>query len=238
MHFYRSLNSIKGLTFDLDDTLYDNGPFLKQAELHMMQTINQVDGLQQVQLTDYNHVKRQVLIEQPDIYHDVLQWRAESIRQLLRAKGLNDRTVIDRITVDAMDNFVFWRNKVVVPQESLDILAKLAEKYPLAVITNGNADINKIGLKDYFQFYLRGGADGLSKPFADMFVSAAKRLNVPAQHILHVGDHIIADVQGAINGGMQACWLNITNLDIYQLPEARVLPHIAINRLSELNNLL
>lgn len=238
MHFYRSLNSIKALTFDLDDTLYDNTPFMVQAVDQMMITITKVDGLQNVQLVEYNQIKQDLLKEQPEIYHDVLTWRSESIRKLLRLKGIKDTTIIENITDDAMNNFVFWRNKVIVPQASLDTLAILADKYPLAVITNGNADINKIGLADYFQFSLRGGADALSKPFTDIFTLAAKQLNLPAENILHVGDNITADVQGAVNSGMQACWINITKMDIYQQPEARVLPHFEIKELSELNNLL
>lgn len=238
MHFYRSLSPIKALTFDLDDTLYDNGPFLTKAVEQMMAVITQIDGLQNVELKEYNQVKQDVLIAQPQIYHDVLVWRMEAIRALLRLKGIKDKAIIEKIIEDAMNSFIFWRNKVVVPQASLDTLAILAKKYPLAVITNGNADINKIGLSDYFQFYLRGGEDGLSKPFTDMFITAAKQLNLPAEQILHVGDNLTADVQGAINSGMQACWINIPQINIYQQSDARVLPHVEINQLSELKNLL
>ncbi|RKS87661.1 putative hydrolase of the HAD superfamily [Orbus hercynius] len=238
MHVYRSLNPIKALTFDLDDTLYDNGPYLAQAVDQMMAAITQVDGLNNVQLAQYNQVKQGILTEQPDIYHDVFTWRAESIRQLLRLNGIKDSTMVEKITDQAMDHFVFWRNKVVVPKASLDVLAGLAEKYPLAVITNGNADIEKIGLAPYFQFSLRGGADGLSKPYPDMFQLATSKFGIAADNIMHVGDHLEADVQGAINGGMQACWINLAKVDIYQHTQARVLPHIEINQLSELNNLL
>lgn len=238
MHFYRALNSIQALTFDLDDTLYDNSPFMIKAVDEMMITITQVDGLQDLQLNEFNKIKHDVLIEQPDIYHDVIAWRIATIQTLLRLKGIKDQSQLNQITDDSMNSFIFWRNKVVVPQDSYDILAALAEKYPLAVITNGNADIDKIGLQDYFQFSLRGGADGLSKPFADMFTLAAKQLNLAAKNILHVGDNLITDVQGAINSGMQACWINIADIDIYQQAEASVLPHVEIKQLSELKNLL
>ena len=32
MHFYRSLKTIKALTFDLDDTLYDNVPGMMKPD--------------------------------------------------------------------------------------------------------------------------------------------------------------------------------------------------------------
>ena len=58
----------------------------------------------------------------------------------------------------------------------------------MGVITHGNVEIAKIGLGDYFQFSLRGGPDGRSKPFPEIFELASQKLNVPAHHILHVGD--------------------------------------------------
>lgn len=238
MHFYRSLSPIKALTFDLDDTLYDNAPFLEKAIDKMMDALRQVDGLQQIKLVEFNQVKQDLLIDKPEIYHDVLTWRAESIRRFLHLKGINKQQHINQITDQAMDTFVFWRNKVVVPKQSLATLAALAEKFPLAVITNGNADITKIGLTPYFKFALRGGANGPSKPFPDIFNLAADKLALPSENILHVGDNLHADVQGAINSGMQACWLNVLGTDIYQQSEATVLPHIEIKQLSELNSLL
>ena len=118
------------------------------------------------------------------------------------------------------------------------LLTKLATKVPLAVITNGNVDVNKIGLSDYFQFSLRGGADGRSKPFPEIFNLAINKLAVPAGNILHVGDNLLTDVNGAINNGLLACWINIFNQDIFHLSDARCLPHIEISQLSELENLL
>lgn len=238
MYFYRSLNPIKALTFDLDDTLYDNSPFMAKAETVLMDVLKQHESLQNIQLVDFNRVKRNVLIDEPDIYHDVLIWRVAAIRRFLMLNGITDNGTLEQITDQAMDEFVIWRNKITVPIETLNTLNTLAQKFPLAVITNGNADIAKIGLEQYFQFSLRGGADGLSKPYHDMFTLASHRLNMPLNHILHIGDNLYADVQGAINSGMQACWINESGTDLYQQRLARVVPHIEITQLSELNNLL
>lgn len=238
MYFYRSITTIKALTFDLDDTLYDNAPFMAQAEAALINSLAQYDGLKNTRLSDFNKVKLAVLESQPNIYHDVLVWRAEAIKQFLYINGIQDKSQQEDIIDTAMHDFIFWRNKVVVPQQAIDMLVLLSKKYPLAVITNGNAEITKIGLSDYFQFSLRAGPDGLAKPYPDMFKLAAERLAIAPQNILHIGDNLFADVIGAINGGMQACWLNTTNNNIYQHKESKVLPHIEITQLSELNNLL
>lgn len=238
MRFYRSINKIKALTFDLDDTLYDNRPYLVQAETALINTIKQIDGLQDVQLNEYNQIKRDILLDDPEIYHDVFVWRVTATRRFLKLKGVTDKHRIDKIADDAINNFVIWRNKITVPQQSLNVLATLANRYPMVVITNGNVDINQIGLGQYFQCSLRGGPDGRSKPFPEIFQLAAKKLTLPTADIMHIGDHLYADVQGAINSGMQSCWLNMFNDNIYHHPDARILPHVEITELPELNHLL
>jgi putative hydrolase of the HAD superfamily len=75
-------------------------------------------------------------------------------------------------------------------------------------ITNGNAQPELFGLSGYFEFVLRAGPDGRSKPFADMYHLAAEKLNVPLGEILHVGDDLTTDVAGAVRCGMQPAGSN------------------------------
>ena len=39
MRFYRPLGPVKAMTFDLDDTLYDNGPVIRAAEVSLQDYI-------------------------------------------------------------------------------------------------------------------------------------------------------------------------------------------------------
>ena len=50
----------------------------------------------------------------------------------------------------AMEHFAHWRSRVDVPQETHDTLAKLAKKWPLVAITNGNARPELFGLERLF----------------------------------------------------------------------------------------
>ncbi|MCV5334493.1 5-amino-6-(5-phospho-D-ribitylamino)uracil phosphatase YigB, partial [Escherichia coli] len=79
-----------------------------------------------------------------------------------------------------------WRSQFEVPQSSLDVLTQLGERVPLVAITNGNVDLDKIGLTPYFQCVLKAGPDGLAKPATDMFAKAKRFLDIPAENILHV----------------------------------------------------
>lgn len=237
MRFYRSINRIQAMTFDLDDTLYDNSMIVERAEDEIIKILRQHEQLKNITLSDLHTEKQQVLALNPEIYHDVVIWRIETIKSLLLKMGVSTFN-IDDIVQQSMACFNFWRHKMQISESTHQLLATLASKIPLAVITNGNVDIHKIGLSDYFQFSLRGGADGRSKPFPEIFNLAVNKLAVPAKHVLHIGDNLLTDVNGAVNNGLLACWINIYGQDIYRLGDARCLPHIEINHLSELDNLL
>jgi len=49
------------------------------------------------------------------------------------------------------------------------------------------------------------------KPRPEMFVEGLKRANLKSSEVLHVGDSIISDVQGARNLGMRVAWMNRIN---------------------------
>ena len=88
-----------------------------------------------------------------------------------------------------------------------------------------------MGLGDLFEFSLQAGPDGRMKPYSDLFIVAAQRLQLQPQQILHIGDSHRADVLGALNAGCQAAWL-----DHYQQPVS-VLPHIRLTDLQQLSAL-
>ncbi|MWN90015.1 5-amino-6-(5-phospho-D-ribitylamino)uracil phosphatase YigB [Gilliamella sp. Pra-s65] len=237
MHFYRTMNTIKALTFDLDDTLYDNSMIVEKAEEEMLKTLQSYEQLHTLTISEYLSEKHTVLVSEPEIYHDVNVWRSQTIKSLLNKTDIPVQKFADVID-ESMTCFNFWRHKMQVLESTHMLLTKLATKYPLAVITNGNVDVHQIGLGDYFQFSLRGGEDGRSKPFPEIFELASDKLSISPHHILHVGDNLLTDVNGAINNGFLACFINIYKHDIFQLDDTRCLPHIEITQLLELDNLL
>ncbi len=76
--------------------------------------------------------------------------------------------------------------------------------------------------------------NGRSKPCPDMYYLAAERLNLPINQILHVGDSLKTDVEGALCSGMQACWINLENKNLMQESEGRLVPHVEISDLASL----
>ena len=238
MRFYRPVGQISALTFDLDDTLYDNRQVILRTEQEALSFVqNYHPALKTLQNSEFHRLRQALRETEPDIYHDVTEWRRRAVEQAMLDAGLTASEAA--LGAEAsMAHFAKWRSRIDVPQETHDTLAALAEKWPLVAITNGNAQPELFGLGDYFEFVLRAGPDGRSKPFNDMYHLAAKRLNVPLGEILHVGDDLTTDVAGAIRCGMQACWIKPENADLMQAFDSRLLPHVEISRLASITTLI
>lgn len=238
MHFYRTLTPIAAMTFDLDDTLYDNVPVMDRTEKETLQFIRQYDlRFNHFTEKDVNAYKKTLLETHPEIFHDITHWRWLATRNMLLDYHYSEAKAAKGAD-EIMANFAYWRSRIVVPLNTHQVLSTLAQKIPLIAITNGNANPLTCGLGQYFSHILKAGPDGRSKPYPDMFDKAASLLDLPHQQILHVGDHLVTDVEGAIRSGLQACWINLDNRSLFQDAETRVMPHIEITDLSKLTELV
>ncbi|PHM44557.1 flavin mononucleotide phosphatase [Xenorhabdus mauleonii] len=234
MRFYRPLAPFAAMTFDLDDTLYDNHPVIDKTEKEVLCFIRQYDSrFSQFEREDLHLYRQAILEREPDIYHDVTSWRRQSAELMFSHHGFSNEETM-RGTDEIMSCFMYWRNQITIPESTHSTLSVLAENIPLVAITNGNAEPEACGLAPYFKFVLKAGVDGRSKPYPDMYRLAAERLNLPINQILHIGDNLKTDVEGALCSGMQACWINLENKVLMQEPEGRLVPHVEISDLASL----
>ncbi len=238
MQFYRSLSPIQAMTFDLDDTLYDNRPVIRHVEQQValwLYTHHPVTATKP--MTWWKALKAELAKADPWLPNDVSLWRFEQIRHGLIRLGYTEPDARCAAT-DAMQEVHCLRNLVEVPDVTHQVLGELAAQMPLIAITNGNVDPSKIGLAGYFQLILKAGPDGYAKPHSDMFLRAQQFLAVPAGSILHIGDHLIKDVAGAKKHGFQACWYNDQGLTLRGARKARLLPDVEINQIEQLTLLV
>ena len=90
MRFYRPLGRISALTFDLDDTLYDNRPVIQRTEQEALTFVqNYHPALRSFQNEDLQRLRQAVREAEPEIYHDVTRWRFRSIEQAMLDAGLS-----------------------------------------------------------------------------------------------------------------------------------------------------
>lgn len=234
MKYYRPIKPFKAISFDLDDTLYDNHPVIKKANKSILEFINQtypeLEELTEKQWLLYKDIE---VKEFPEVEHDVSLWRIQTLTRIMTIYGIPRYKAIE-YSKDVFKQFLKLRSDFTVPQASLDLLEKLSESFPVIAITNGNVDASQIKLDDKFQFILKAGNGFKSKPSSDLFIEAATRLNIEVSDILHVGDHLISDVYGAQNNGAQSVWFNPNK---QSLNGAMLLPTVEISELEQLYKL-
>lgn len=199
----------KLITFDLDDTLWHTAPVIAQAEKQLQQWLtHRAPQLGQVTLEHIQAWKRQVLEELPQIAYSV---SAVRYQLLLRAfwqageQGEQARSSAE----EAFQFFLSERQKVTLFPGVPELLLQLRnEGWKLGALSNGNADVRRVGLANCFDFALNADGLGIGKPDAAVFRAAAALAGVEAKHAVHVGDNPLDDVAGALGAGWQAVWFN------------------------------
>ncbi|MCL9783552.1 5-amino-6-(5-phospho-D-ribitylamino)uracil phosphatase YigB [Vibrio sp. S4M6] len=238
MLLYRRPTQIQAMTFDLDDTLYDNGPVIRRVETQLNKWMAQHHPLYTFQPSSWwLELKKELVASDPALKHDVSLWRQRHLSQGLMRLGYSAEQA-SHAADDAMLQVMRWRSDFTVPSISHHTLQELSKRFPLVAITNGNVDADKIGIGHYFQSVYKSGIDGRAKPWGDLFGKAQRDLSVPRHRILHIGDDLNSDVNGAKRAGYQACWLNNGRSSLFGERKARSLPDIEIRTIDELLLLL
>ena len=76
MQIYKALQPISVLSFDLDDTLYDNKPVIAAAEAAMLNSLAQHAPMTRGYNSEFWWQQRRILAKtQPEIRHDMGRWR-------------------------------------------------------------------------------------------------------------------------------------------------------------------
>jgi putative hydrolase of the HAD superfamily len=205
---------INVITFDLDDTLWDIYPVLIHAEQQVYEWLNdQIPGL----CAQYDRLElRQRNVEMaqsfPELKHRLTELRIRTLAAVLEAEGISASQALE-MSKQAFEIFIKARHEVTLFNYTVPLLSSLSQNYQLGVLTNGNADINRIGLGEYFDFSFASDQLNASKPQRDHFEAAENHCNCRAENMLHIGDHPRKDVQAAIDFGWHSIWVNFNNTD-------------------------
>lgn len=205
--------TVRLITFDLDDTLWESRPVLLKAELAMLQWLAGHYPRLSEQFTpeQLRVFKNQVAQAQPQLQHRVSQLRQETLRQALAQAGYDEARATEGAAA-AFRVFHQARQQVTLFDSVLPTLASLKTRYCLGALTNGNADASQIGLMTYFDFAICAEDLGASKPAPDLFQAALRRAGCDAREAIHVGDHPLDDMEGAHACGFHTVWANFRQL--------------------------
>jgi len=200
--------SIQLITFDLDDTLWDNLPVITGAEAAMRDWLSKNAPLLAAQPVEHLWtIRSQVLAAEPRLRYRLSELRRRTLFQALEGVGYSAEHAKD-MAEHAFHAMLDARHHITFFDDTVPTLERLTERYMLGVITNGNADVRRLGLADYFRFALCAEDLGVGKPDPLPFITALQHAGVAAAAGVHVGDHPADDIRGAQNAGMRAVWFN------------------------------
>lgn len=210
---------VKLLTFDLDNTLWDVEAIVTRAEKVMRAWIR-AHHPEFVAAFDFSHflaLREAVLRERLDIAHDLTELRLEVLRRAFRSAGygLDDAEAAAR---GAFEEYFRERNVVEYFPGVLEALRELREDFEIHALSNGNADIGRIGLGHIFSRHFSAISVGAAKPDPRMYRAALAAAGAAPGEAIHIGDHPEQDIAAAAALGMKTVWVNYGGAPWPELP--------------------
>lgn len=229
------LHQVAGVLFDLGGTLDADGEhWLNRFALLYREHLPQVAF---PALKDAFYEAEAACLTEPQVANlDLAGLIAFHVSRQLRALGIASSEAQDALSraflASCRQNF----------QRNATILARLARRYRLGVITNfyGNAArlLAQEGLSPFFTAIVDSAAVGVRKPDPAIFAAAMQDLDLPPHRVAYVGDSYGQDIRPAKQVGLITVWLrndamsaplppdfdpSLADFEIHALPELEAL---------------
>lgn len=201
------------ISFDLDNTLWPTRTVISRAERSLRHWLQQhhpqaaSTGLNQ---ENFFTLRQQIVDTQPALATQPTLLRKTILNQGFKQSGYATETA-KQASEDAFETFIQARNHISFFPQALEMLRHLAKEYPLIAITNGNADLKRIGISHLFQAQYTAELVGHAKPAPEIYQHVTNDLQVNPEDIIHIGDNPVEDIQAADAIGIRTLWANLTN---------------------------
>ena len=192
----------KVVTFDCYGTLVDFD--LNLAVRAILNERLRIDGVDEAEfLRDFRVMRFQAVLETYRPYKEIL---AVSLEHAMRLHGLPYRTEDGDALVAAVPTFGPFRE---VPT----VLARLKEKYQIAIISNTDDDlipgnVERIGV--HFDYVITAEQARAYKPSRETFEYALRVIGRTPDHVIHVAQGFEYDIIPTYGSGMRRIWINRT----------------------------
>ena len=193
---------ISGIIYDLDDTLISRDEAFYSGFTRKFYE----------NFVDQNNIDFETFFQIMKDADKLTKWSPEKenlFNELRKKIELNKEN-------DFYVNF-FWDSIVKSVKPDLEAnkhLEKLNRiKFPWGVLTNGykyqHEKMKRSGVGNLAPFYIVSGDFGCHKPCKEVFIEASKKINLPCEEILFVGDTAETDIIGAQSVGMKTAWIRM-----------------------------
>jgi putative hydrolase of the HAD superfamily len=198
---------LRAVVFDLDNTLWDVDPVIARAEELWMTWLRENCPRIPARLTpnDMRAARLELAAREPHNAHDFTYLRIASLAQHARECGYDES-----IAEDAFEIFFAARNQLELFPDVRTALQRLRARYALGSLSNGNADLGRIGVADLFDVSLNARSIGAAKPARRCFEHLVGALHLEPHQVIYVGDDPLLDVEAARAAGLKTAWMNRT----------------------------
>lgn len=196
--------SLAAISFDIDHTLIDFDAVLENSLIKVSEIIASEFSVQ-VSTAELVAMCDETAASYKGDSTDFLKIRKLSFQNVLALKQLD----ID-FTDALFDLFIEERfRKTIFMPGAEELLSNIPTGLKVTVLSNGNSDPKRLGFAHYFDEILIGKDLQYKKPHIGSFSALRDLLKIsdPSQ-ILHIGDSMHDDVQGAKETGFKTVWFN------------------------------
>lgn len=227
--------SYKAILFDLDNTLID---FTQAEELslhaiysHYFQ--NFVDSVSFKK--NYHSINKKLWAQVEKGELTTAHVKVERFRLLVETLQLSlDHLATQQHYENSLVEYSRWYPGV------KEALVDLKKQYQLGIVTNGlgyvqQGKFSALGIQQFCECYVVSELVGFAKPGKEIFEIALNQLKLQPHDVLMVGDSLSSDYLGAINAGIDFCWVNNRN---EVLPAGLSSPKYHVESVTQLPSLL
>jgi len=202
------LEQVRAVAFDLDNTLWDVAPVIERAEARLYEWLLQHCPRipESLSIDDMRAARELLARQEPHNAHDFTYLRVTALARHARECGY-----AEEVAHRAFEVFFSARNELDLFADVRPAFQRLRSKYKLASFSNGNADLGRIGLAEFFTLSLNARQVGVGKPHPRCFERLASDLRLSPGEILYVGDDPVLDVEASRAAGMHTAWIDRFN---------------------------
>jgi FMN hydrolase / 5-amino-6-(5-phospho-D-ribitylamino)uracil phosphatase len=209
-----NFSRVKGISLDLDETLWPIMPTILRAEALTQAWIAEhaPTVTARFDTQTMRRLRETLQAQNPQRKIDLLMARRDT---LLHAFEICNEP--PEKALQALQVFIDARQQVTLFDDALPFLNAFSARLPIVALSNGFADVNTVGIGQYFKASISAHIVGIAKPDKRIFEMAALTLDCRCDEVLHVGDDLELDVLGALAVGMQAFYVQRPMWDLAQL---------------------
>ena len=199
---------ISTISFDGDMTLWD---FLKVMRHSLKHTLAELQRqrptprILKLTIDEMIAIREQFAEEVKGKIWNLEELRLRAFERTLESVGCSDKELAAHL------NGIYRKHRFEDIELYPDVIPTfdvLAPHFKLGLLSNGNTYPERCGLEGHFAFVVFSQDVQIEKPDQRIFEITAERADCQLSQMLHVGDSLKNDVEGARNAGAHSVWLN------------------------------